>query len=74
MFVACGIWCLADVSSDSPSSENRPRHTSRENRTYLEKFWRANAVSQAGEKHCAIGLLFKKLNIHLKTKISRGPL
>ena len=26
MFVACGIWCLADVSSVSPSSEqtNRP--------------------------------------------------
>ena len=21
MFVACGIWCLADVSSVSPSSE-----------------------------------------------------
>ena len=21
MFVACGIWCLADVSSISPSSE-----------------------------------------------------
>ena len=23
MFVACGIWCLADVSSVSPSSEQR---------------------------------------------------
>ena len=22
MFVACGIWCLADVSSVSPSSEH----------------------------------------------------
>ena len=22
MFVACGIWCLADVSSVSPSSES----------------------------------------------------
>ena len=24
MFVACGIWCLADVSSVSPSSEQTP--------------------------------------------------
>ena len=24
MFVACGIWCLADVSSGSPSSEQTP--------------------------------------------------
>ena len=23
MFVACGIWCLADVSSVSPSSEQK---------------------------------------------------
>ena len=23
MFVACGIWCLADVSNVSPSSEQR---------------------------------------------------
>ena len=25
MFVACGIWCLADVSSVSPSSEQTPK-------------------------------------------------
>ena len=25
MFVACGIWCLADVSSVSPSSEQTER-------------------------------------------------
>ena len=24
MFFACGIWCLADVSSVSPSSEQSP--------------------------------------------------
>ena len=24
MFVTCGIWCLADVSSVSPSSEQTP--------------------------------------------------
>ena len=28
MFVACGIWCLADVSSVSPSSEQtQDKHT-----------------------------------------------
>ena len=27
MFVACGIWCLADVSSVSPSSEGLRRST-----------------------------------------------
>ena len=26
MFVACGIWCLADVSSVSPSSEQTVFH------------------------------------------------
>ena len=26
MFVACGIWCLADVSSVSPSSEQTVLH------------------------------------------------
>ena len=26
MFVACGIWCLADVSSVSPSSEQTAKH------------------------------------------------
>ena len=25
MFVACGIWCLADVSSVSPSSEQKKK-------------------------------------------------
>ena len=25
MFVACGIWCFADVSSVSPSSEQTER-------------------------------------------------
>ena len=24
MFIACGVWCLADVSSVSPSSEQTP--------------------------------------------------
>ena len=28
MFVACGIWCLADVSSVSPSSEQTDDHSS----------------------------------------------
>ena len=27
MFVACGIWCLADVSSVSPSSEQTHRRS-----------------------------------------------
>ena len=27
MFVACGIWCLADVSSVSPSSEQTEIHS-----------------------------------------------
>ena len=27
MFVACGIWCLADVSRVSPSSESAPTAT-----------------------------------------------
>ena len=27
MFVACGIWCLADVSSVSPSSEQESAPT-----------------------------------------------
>ena len=26
MFVACGIWCLADVSSVSPSSEQTVKY------------------------------------------------
>ena len=29
MFVACGIWCLADVSSVSPSSEQTPESKTR---------------------------------------------
>ena len=40
MFVACGIWCLADVSSVSPSSE--------QNKTVFQKtltrFWTVNSV------------------------------
>ena len=30
MFVACGIWCLADVSSVSPSSEQNKKNISLE--------------------------------------------
>ena len=29
MFVACGIWCIADVSSVSPSSESDQTHIQR---------------------------------------------
>ena len=32
MFVACGIWCLADVSSVSPSSEQTDHKKSRRDR------------------------------------------
>ena len=35
MFVACGIWCLADVSSVSPSSEQTDAN--RANRGYTIK-------------------------------------
>ena len=35
MFVACGIWCLADVSSVSPSSEQ----TARSYECVLEQNW-----------------------------------
>ena len=30
MFVACGIWCLADVSSVSPSSEQSLAHAEKQ--------------------------------------------
>ena len=38
MFFACGIWCLADVSSVSPSSEQTVRIVSRKQLKVL--IWR----------------------------------
>ena len=37
MFFACGIWCVADISRDSPSSEQKIVHThiSGENNTHI---------------------------------------
>ena len=34
MFVACGIWCLADVSSVSPSSKRQLNTISHRRQTY----------------------------------------
>ena len=38
MFVACGIWCLADVSSVSPSSEQTENYIGESGRKLGDRF------------------------------------
>ena len=45
MFVACGIWCLADVSSVSPSSEQTLERVS-QNKFHLGNFVGASAPTK----------------------------
>ena len=40
MFVACGIWCLADVSSVSPSSEQTGELWANQSLNSCNKFMR----------------------------------
>ena len=60
MFVACGIWCLADILSISPSSEQTVLYVS------LLR-WRANAWNigwtpyPTGDKHTISTLLIKPI-------------
>ena len=48
MFVACGIWCLADVSSVSPSSEQ----------TAEERYWVRDCSTTAIDLGCYFGFTY----------------
>ena len=64
MFVACGIWCLADVSSVSPSSEQRKLLCSDEGLT-LE-------TSQIRRKDSSLAFVSSSLDLSRRTFSARG--
>ena len=65
MFVACGIWCLADVSSVSPSSEQ----------THRRQTYHINLVDQTHIQRTRPHrkTVFSKLVFEFLVKLTPGP-